>query len=521
MEPRISLADLLGAVRHRIWTVLLTAAGLTIIGVVVAILLPPSYVSSARILIESQQIPSELASSTVTSSAAERLELIEQRLMTRDTLLDLIDRLGLFAGRDDLTPGEKVDRIRDATRFDRITLGEKRRATRVAAFVLSYRAADPREAAAVTNELVTLVLEQNLQARSARATETLRFFRKEVARLHDALVAVETEISRFKEAHRDALPASLEFRRAERAELRDRRFELKRRQISLEERLALLDAPATASAAPRDETAAALRAQLAQARGLYAESHPRIRAIEAQLAALNSADEAAAEAAKGAARPDPATLRAREETLIRSELDLIADELAEADSRAAALDLSIAETPTVAVELAALERRYQSLSAQYQSAIAKQAAAETGEKLEVNRQAERFEVIEAAQVPDTPDAPNRTLVMAGGAVGGIGLGLGLAIFLDLVSSTVRTAAQLERRLALRPLAVIPTLTTARAARRKRWQRRIVAAGVLAAIGLGAAYVDREVEPLSVIADKIAEKTGASEFLHLIEQRLRP
>ena len=55
--------------------------------------LPPVYLSTALILVESQQIPSELARSTVTTSAADRLELIEQRLMTRENLLEIIERL--------------------------------------------------------------------------------------------------------------------------------------------------------------------------------------------------------------------------------------------------------------------------------------------------------------------------------------------------------------------------------------------------------------------------------------------
>jgi succinoglycan biosynthesis transport protein ExoP len=60
------------------------------ISIVVAILLPPVYRSSGTILIESQQIPDELIRSTVTGYADERIQVIQQLVMTRDNLLALL-----------------------------------------------------------------------------------------------------------------------------------------------------------------------------------------------------------------------------------------------------------------------------------------------------------------------------------------------------------------------------------------------------------------------------------------------
>ena len=77
----------------------------TAIGVALALTLPPSYEAQARLVVESEQIPDELAASTVRTEASEQLQIIQQRILTRDTLLDMANRLNIYAGRG---PGERL-----------------------------------------------------------------------------------------------------------------------------------------------------------------------------------------------------------------------------------------------------------------------------------------------------------------------------------------------------------------------------------------------------------------------------
>ena len=78
-------------------------AGLAI-GLTLALTTPPSYRAQARLIVESSQIPGELALSTVRASAVELLEVITQRLVTRTYLLDIAARFGLYADRPGITP---------------------------------------------------------------------------------------------------------------------------------------------------------------------------------------------------------------------------------------------------------------------------------------------------------------------------------------------------------------------------------------------------------------------------------
>src|SRR5947209_2399194 len=75
---------------------------LVIAGAGVAVLLPAAYVSEGKILVQSQQIPTELVRPTVTSAAQERIQVIEQRTMTRDNLIAIADKFQLFPERRNL-----------------------------------------------------------------------------------------------------------------------------------------------------------------------------------------------------------------------------------------------------------------------------------------------------------------------------------------------------------------------------------------------------------------------------------
>ena len=87
------------------------------------LVLPSLYEAQAKILVESQLIPTDLAASTVTASATERVKLIEQRLTTRENLLEIARKYGLYPReRAWASPSQMVDWIRDATKIEPIDL---------------------------------------------------------------------------------------------------------------------------------------------------------------------------------------------------------------------------------------------------------------------------------------------------------------------------------------------------------------------------------------------------------------
>ena len=158
------------------------------VGITLATVLPPVYLARAVLIVESQQIPDELAATTVQTQATEQLEIIQQRILTRASLLDMANRLQIYAPADG-SPAPQIaadDMVEDLRRrISIVTTGGSTARGPVQATIVtvSFEAPTAAMSAAVTNEVVTLILKENVEIRTNVAGQTLEFFVQEVARL--------------------------------------------------------------------------------------------------------------------------------------------------------------------------------------------------------------------------------------------------------------------------------------------------------------------------------------------------
>src|SRR5215468_4673880 len=102
------LRDVLKAVARRRMPAMICIAIGIMIAVLLAVLLPAKYESSATILIEQQELPADLVRSTVTSFADQRVQVISQRVMTTETLLKVINKFDLYAERRSRDAREEI-----------------------------------------------------------------------------------------------------------------------------------------------------------------------------------------------------------------------------------------------------------------------------------------------------------------------------------------------------------------------------------------------------------------------------
>src|SRR6266851_1224715 len=70
--------------KHRIFYLVIPFLLVLVIGSFIVAIQRPIYSSEGKILVESQDIPTDLVKSTVTAGANERIQVIQQRIMTRD-----------------------------------------------------------------------------------------------------------------------------------------------------------------------------------------------------------------------------------------------------------------------------------------------------------------------------------------------------------------------------------------------------------------------------------------------------
>ena len=300
LEQTMDLGDYLSAFKRRRGMVLMIAGLVFVLGLITAFIWPPTYLSASTILIEEQEIPAELIQSTVTSYAAQRIQVISQRVMTRSNLLEIVDKYKLYESeRKRQTTEEVLFDMREDIGIDMITAevmdprtGRPTAAT--IAFSVGFEGDNPELVQKVASELTTLYLNENLKNRTEKAEETYVFLTEETSRLGEQISRLEAELATFKEQHVNELPElrDLNTQSMQRTEREIDNIDtqlsgLEERKIYLQGQLALLDPYAGSdeflSPAARLD---ALRTEYIRLYSRYSADHPDVTSIKREIAAL-------------------------------------------------------------------------------------------------------------------------------------------------------------------------------------------------------------------------------------------
>ncbi|NOS80339.1 MAG: hypothetical protein HOP32_02005 [Nitrospira sp.] len=282
-----------------------TALLIAIVGTAIAFLWPAVYRSKATILIEEQEIPTDLVRSTVTSYADQRIETIKQQVMSRASLWKIVEQFGLYQSLRKRSPTEEVlqEFVQDI-HIDVINVKvvDKRSQTptqATIAFTLAYDGETPELAQKVTSELTSLFLGENLKSRERHAQQTTAFLKQEAENLAHHIEELEKKISALKHKADGALPEltqlNMQIMNQADRELLDADRDIR----SLEERKQFLagelatlkpNTPIITAGGDRifdsGERLKALRAQHASASGNLSADHPDIIRMKQELASL-------------------------------------------------------------------------------------------------------------------------------------------------------------------------------------------------------------------------------------------
>lgn len=300
LEQTLDLGDYLSAFKRRRGLIVLVAGIIFILGLITAFVWPPTYQSSATILIEAQEVPAELIQSTVTSFAAQRIQVISQRVMTRTNLVEIMDKYGLYKDdRKRKTIEEVLAEMREDISIDMITADvvdprTGRPAAATIAFTLGFKSENPVQAQKVAGEMTTLFLNENLKSRTEGAAETYDFLTAEANRLKKEITRHETLLAAFKERNLNTLPESrgLNEQALARAEQEAANIDTqiqssKERKIYLEGQLPLLDPYSTgADIMSPGARLEALRTEYIRVSSRYSPDHPDVTSIKREIKAL-------------------------------------------------------------------------------------------------------------------------------------------------------------------------------------------------------------------------------------------
>ncbi len=415
----------------------------------VAFSMDPVYESSATILIESQQIPTSLVASPVTSFADERIARIRQQVLSRGTLIELIQRNQLYTDeRANQQLTDVVDTMRSSIWVDLVSaeIGDTRgRSEATIAFNLGFAYNDPVIVQGVTEQLTAMFIDADIRRRTEQASGTAAFLSRRADELQTRVVAMEQQISQVRQRFAGALPDQVIGSSQSSAAMRG---ELARLDLELQGIMATNAALAAQLSQPElVESNELSRAEenLARLTATYSDTHPDVRSAREIVARLR-------QVAERQPRTDRSMLAA-ELQAGRSRAGALNSRRAQLEGEIARADSLVAASPQAAYELNNLQTDYDNLREQYTSIRDRQLEAQVAANLEAEEKGERFSLVEAPSMPNEPVRPNRPLIVLMGLIAGLGLGLVLIFLFELFRRPVHSAA------AVAALTKAPTLGT--------------------------------------------------------------
>ena len=497
--------------RHRSWIFGPTLAAV-VIAVVVAYLWPDTYVSTATIRIIPPQVPQTLVQSNLTMSMSARLTSMEEVILSRATLTNIITTFGLYKKELASMPmDDVVERMRtkDIKIFQPQDVSQREgdRGDMATAFQVSFSYDNRFQAQKVTNELVSRFITENLRNRTDESAGTTQFLDSEMQAAKKRLDEAEQRMSDFRAQNMGRLPdqmqANMQALNGLQVELTSVNSAMSRvtqdkllmeNQIKiLKDQLKTIQDGAVQSEvttakndklADLDRQIASLETNLTALRQRYKETYPDVQTAEKLLADARQnraellKEQAAAptqvrkitnpqalreaQAVNAAIERVQAQMAAKDLEMQQYQKDLarINDSIKSYQSRIESVPIGEKEYGQLLADVELARREYSDLNMKYQTS-------RIATNLENRRQGETLELLDPASLPQTPTQPKRYFIVAGGLGLGLLVGVILAGVREIKDSSLKNLKDVRAYTQLPILGSVPLLENDLVVRRRR------------------------------------------------------
>nr|WP_166180519.1 Wzz/FepE/Etk N-terminal domain-containing protein [Altererythrobacter segetis] len=431
--------------QRRWWIIVPALVG--VVGAVAAVLLiPPRYKANAVMLVESPQLPDEIIGDFSDSLIERRIAAIKQRVTSRPDLVDLINRHGLYSSERASEPlSDVIDEMRDKITLTPSTValpsGGAKDST--VAFELSFEYAEAAPAQAVVQDLMDRILELDSSGNLEQATNTAQFLADQSHGLEEQIAKVQSELAAINSRYGSVLGSASTVITGNSGSYDVQIAGLQRDNANL-----IAQKQAAQNSDTRDPVVRNAEAALAAARAVYSENHPDVVIAKQRL-------QEARALARSTAEKLPFDSIDQQIAFNNSQIAQLRAAKAREDAQVSSQLAAQSRAPLVQQQISALQERLTGLNQQYQQVQQKLLSAKAGVRAEDEQMGERLTVVEPPVMPDEPVWPNRLLVLAGGVVGGLGLGLLLAGLVELALRPIRDPRVLTSITGAPPLGVVP------------------------------------------------------------------
>ncbi len=478
----LTMDDYLAMLRRRAKIILIPVVLAPLVGYGISWLVPAKYTSQSLILVEGQKVPENMVQPVVSEDLTARMATLQQQVLSQPNLQSMLERLQLAKSGQNVS--DEIEAIRANTTMSQVPvdspqIGGRRRpgGSSVPGFFVKFEAPNPREAQLICNDLTTQIVDQNRQSIAAVASGTRDVLSKGLDDAKRSLDDMDGKLAAFKKQYVGQLPGdeenNLKILTGLNSQLDTNTQTLNRAQqdkVYTESILAQQLAAWKSSRASTDpetlqKQLSDLQSQLLGLQARYTDDHPDvikakadIAEVKKKLAEVNKATADAADTSnEKASASEPPEIRQ-----LRLQIHQYGDMLAASTRDQKRLQQEIAEyqgrvslSPAVEEQYKELTRDYDNALKGYQDLLAKKSTADLTVRMNTQEQGEQMIVLNQASLPDSPSFPNRWFFAGGGLAVGLALGIGLAMWLELLDKAIRTEADAEAALELPTLVAIP------------------------------------------------------------------
>ena len=493
---------------------------------------PDTYVSAAVVKVTPQQVPESMVQSSIQQQMFDRINSMQQVILSRGTLTTIINNYGLYQRERTRLPIEDViDTMRKSIQVVPVAGGNASNRT-IPAFAVQFAYEDRYKAQRVVSDLVSRFVEENTRNRGNATYQTTQFMKDEVDAARKELDLAENKLTQFRVQNNGRLPdqaaGNMNALQALNVSLtsldtsisratQDKLQMETRRQIYKDQLAELNKQPPPenlAAAAQKNERLVDAERDITQLedtlRNLkqkYSDSFPDVITVQGRLqAARQKRDEIAKEDASKKSEKAPAAAHVDNPQVVRDKRDLDST-IRQLESAIEAKDVEIQsynkELKRTSEQIKMYQSRYEGVplgEKQYAELMRdrdtarehylemeqKLQKASLSQEMETRKQGELLELLDPASLPQTQTEPKRPMVISIGAAIGLLLGIAIAGAREMKDTSLKNLKDVRAYTQMAILGSVPLLENDFVVRRRKrlawlgWTTACLAAAVIMA-----------------------------------------
>ena len=466
--------------------------------VVAAFLWPNTYVSSATIKVQPQQIPEAFVQSNVNQQIAERVNTMAQQVLSRTALTTVIQTFDLYPrDRARLPMEDVIEKMKKDIQIGQVaSFGSAASGRTVPAFQIIFAYTDRFKAQKVVSEFTTRFIDQSIRDQSTVNKGTEDLLRDQWDAAKKEMEDIDAKLAEFKVRHAGSLPEQESANLAQLNALQTRLMNLNgavsrvtQEKLSMETQLRItrdqlnaIKEPVSPETLPMSKSeklqdaerdVSQLEKNLAALREHYKDTYPQIQttisALKTAKSRLDQAQKEEHSRRPEMARANPMIARDVRETeanikRIQGLIDSKTLEGEEYQKEISQVNRAIQNFQSRLEGIPQSDRGYTELTrdrdiakARFLDLEAKMNKAGLAGEMNKRKFGESLEVLDPASLPQTPARPQREVWIAVGAVIGLGVGLMLTAGREAKDTSLKNLKDVRAYTQLPILGSIPLL----------------------------------------------------------------